>query len=349
MKKNLISILENFELPSSKPELSPINNGHINDTWKIKFSDHHSYVLQKINQNVFNEPDKVMENIDRVLKHLEKKSIFKKDLQIIKTIDQKLFYEDEQNNYWRIYNFIENASSFDEIPSAEHTYQAAKGFGLFLSAISDLPSPPLHEIIPDFHNTAWRYDNFLKAIPKAKKERLEKASLLIEQAKDLSYLKDKILNLLDQKLIPLRPTHNDTKLNNALLDKDSLETVAVIDLDTLMPGSALYDFGDFVRTAARIGAEDEKDLSKVAFSSEYFEAAIKGFLESTSSFLNDIEVDNLAISSAVITYEMGLRFLTDYLENDIFYKTSHSEQNLHRAQVQFKLIKEMIEYFSKDQ
>ena len=343
MKEKYLSILKHFQLPDTSPKLSPINNGHINDTWKINYLDNKSFILQKINQNVFPKPAKVMENIDRVLEHLKSKKVFKKDLKIIKTIDDSLFYKDDQGEYWRIYNFIENASSFDVVPSAKHTFEGAKGFGLFIKALANLPGPPLHEILPDFHNTACRYQNFIDAIPKASEERLNKAGYLIKGAKKLSFLKSKILDLLDDGKVPLRVTHNDTKLNNALLDNESLKTVAIIDLDTLMPGSVLYDFGDYVRSAARIGAEDEADLERVSFSKEYFEAALDGFLSSTGDFLNETEIENLPISAAVITYEMGLRFLTDYLENDIFYKTSHEEQNLHRAKVQLKIVNEILD------
>ena len=337
-----------FQLPGNPAEIIPLNSGHINDTWKVTISNETArsfFVLQRINKSVFNEPTKVMENIQRVLVHLQTKNVFKKNLQIIKTQDNELFFEDHNNEYWRIYNFIEGATSHDTVPSAKHSFQGAKGFGLFIKALADLPRPPLHETIPDFHNTAWRYQNFLDAIPGASEERLIKADSLIKEAKELSFLKSKILDLLNKEQIPLRVTHNDTKLNNALLDNETLETVAIIDLDTLMPGSILYDFGDYVRSAARIGAEDEADLSKISFSKEYFDAALNGFLESTSDFLNQTEIDNLPISAAVITYEMGLRFLTDYLEDDIFYKTSHQEQNLHRTQVQFKVINEMLKSF----
>lgn len=337
-----------FQLPGNSKEITPLNSGHINDTWKVTISNETArsfFVLQRINKSVFNEPSKVMENIQRVLSHLQSKNAFKKNLQIIKTLDNKLFFEDSDKECWRIYNFIEGATSHDTVPSAKHTFQGAKGFGLFIKALADLPEPPLHEILPDFHNTAWRYQNFLDAIPEASQARLKNADSLIKEAKKLSYLKSKILDLLENEKIPLRVTHNDTKLNNALLDNNTLETVAIIDLDTLMPGSVLYDFGDYIRSAARIGAEDEADLSKVSFSKEYFDAALNGFLESTSNFLNQAEIDNLPISGAVITYEMGLRFLTDYLEDDVFYKTSHSEQNLHRTRVQFKIINEMLKSF----
>ena len=346
MNQDLLNIIANFQLTEKPIKISPLNSGHINDTWKVTTQNHQSFVLQRINKNVFKEPSKMMENISRVLNHLKKKNTFPKTLTIIKTKDQSLFYEDDQKEYWRIYNFIENANSYDVVPSAKHTFEGAKGFGKFIKALADLPEPPLFETLPKFHDTAWRYQNFLKAIPTASEERLQKAGSLIKDAKKLTYLKSIILDLLDEGNIPYRVTHNDTKLNNALLDNESLETVAIIDLDTLMPGSVLYDFGDYVRSAARIGTEDEAELSKVSFSKEYFDAALEGFLASTADFLNKEEIKNLPISAAIITYEMGLRFLTDYLENDIFYKTSHPEQNLRRAAVQFKLINEMLSYFN---
>lgn len=346
MNQKLLKILENFSLAGKITDISPLNSGHINDTWKVSLNDK-VFVLQKINKNVFKKPAEIMENARRVLSHLKKKKVFKKDLEILKTRDEKLFFIDRNGDYWRVYNFIENASSYDIVPSARHAFEGARGFGLFIKALADLPEPPLYEILPDFHNTAWRYENFLKALPAASEQRLKKAASLIADAKKLSFLKSKILDLLDSGEIPLRVTHNDTKLNNALLDNDTLETVAIIDLDTLMPGSVLYDFGDYVRSAARIGAEDEADLSKVSFSQEFFEAALKGFLEAGKGLLNQAEIDNLPVSGAVITYEMGLRFLTDFLEGDIFYKTSHPEQNLHRCAVQFKIVNEMLAYFNK--
>lgn len=348
MNQSLEEVLQNFALPGTVSTISSFSNGHINDTWKIEVINGHSsafYVLQKINTNVFPAPEKNMENINRVLAHLKTKNSFKENLQIVETTKGELYFRDRGGDYWRMYNCIENALSFDQVLSAKHAYAGAKGFGHFIKELADLPGTPLHEILPDFHNTPWRFENFVKAENSADPDRLKKASKLIEYAHNFSYLKSIITDLVLNDKVPLRVTHNDTKLNNVLLDRDSLEAVAVIDLDTLMPGSVLFDFGDYIRTAARIGAEDEADLSKVSFSEEYFNSSLQGFLDGTAGFLNDTEIENLPISGAVISYEQGLRFLTDFLEGDIFYKVSGKDQNLHRAAVQFKIVQEMVSCF----
>lgn len=348
MNQTLLNILQNFSLPGTVSAINAFSYGHINDTWKIAVNEQGkecSFVLQKINTKVFPEPEKNMENIHRVLAHLKEKNSFKENLQIIKTVEDQLYFKDSEGRAWRLYNCIENVQSFNEVLSAKHAYAGAKGYGHFIRELADLPGPPLHEIIADFHNTPWRFENFEKAVKKADSARLKKAKELIKSAYKFSYLKSIITDLISSGEVPLRVIHNDTKLNNVLLDKNSLEALAVIDLDTLMPGSVLFDFGDYIRTAARTGAEDEADLTKISFSEEYYKSSLNGFLDGTAGILNEAEIENLPVSGAVISYEQGLRFLTDYLDGDIFYKVSGKDQNLHRAGVQFKIVEEMVNFF----
>ncbi|MDD7986401.1 aminoglycoside phosphotransferase family protein [Lentisphaera marina] len=341
------SVILQFQTGAEFVKGEPYGGGHINDTFKIDMQNDDGsairFILQRINHLVFKRPDKMMENISRVTEHLRAKenSAFKSPMYLIKSHDGGIFHQDPNGNYWRVYNFIEGAATYDIIESTEQAYQGAKAFGLFQLELADLPGGELFETIPDFHNTPQRYKNFEQAVIEGIPQRINSAEDEISQAKKLRKFAPAITDLLNSGAIPARVTHNDTKLNNVMLDDESHVGVCVIDLDTLMTGSALYDFGDYIRTAGRIGAEDEKDLDKVSFCQEMYEASLKGYLETSGDALNEVEKQNLGVSAIVITYEVGLRFLTDYLMGDTYFKTKHETHNLERARVQFKMAREI--------
>ena len=348
MKKyDIQGLISQFHTNAVYVKHSPLGKGHINDTFKIDMhkqdSEKISYVLQRINHNVFKRPDKVMKNIKRVTEHLKNKlnSAFPKSLELVNTLDNESYHQDPNGNYWRVYNFIENSRTFDNIESTKQAYEGAKAYGALQEELADLPGPALHETIPDFHNTPKRFKDFENAVIEGLPDRIAHADAEIKQAKRLKSYAPIITDLLSNGSIPSRVTHNDTKLNNVLLNEESLTGICVIDLDTLMTGSALYDFGDYIRSSCRLGSEDERDPKRISFSKEMYQASLRGYLESAGNTLTPIEKEHLAISSIVISYEVGLRFLTDYLMGDTYFKTNRETHNLERARVHFKLVKEI--------
>ncbi len=279
-----------------------------------------------------------MENIERVTTHLGKKIESNPDkirrvLTLILTHDGKSFYRDENGNYWRVYIFIENARTFDAVESPRQALEAARAFGNFQKLLADLPAPRLHDTIPDFHHTPKRFAALEKTI---ETDAVNRAHLA--KAEIVFALKHKTIcnALLDAKL-PERVTHNDTKFNNVMLDDATGEGICVIDLDTVMPGLGLYDFGDMVRTTTSPAKEDERDLSKVAMQFPMFEALARGYLES-ANFLTKAEKQFLTFSGKLITFEIGVRFLTDFLAGDTYFKVHRDGHNLDRCRTQFKLV-----------
>lgn len=326
-------------------------SGHINTTYVASFrvkNEVKKFVLQNINTKIFKEPEKLMENIENITKHLigkinlyEKKD--KKTIEIIKTTSGKNLYYNEDGSCWRVFKFIEGARTFDKVEKVEHMYKTGKAIGEFHKQLMDYPVDSLYEILPNFHNTELRYKNFLISLEKGDKERIEEAKEEIKFILDRGKESCIITNLLSKKEIPLRVTHNDTKFNNIMIDEKSEEPVAVIDLDTIMPGAIHYDFGDSIRTGATTALEDETDLNLVNFDIAMFEAYAKGFLEEMKGVLNDTEKKHLAFGAKLITYEQALRFLEDYINLDVYYKITRGKHNLHRARNQIKLVKDMEE------
>jgi thiamine kinase-like enzyme len=351
-KYDLKSVMLQFRVAGEFTHGEPCGGGHINDSFKIDTDEYGKrvrYILQRINHLVFKNPEGMMDNIQRVTEHLRHKenSAFKSPMYLISTHDDGIMHRDPNGNYWRLYNFIENSATYDIVESTEQAYQGAKAFGIFQQELADLPGEDLFETIPDFHNTPKRYETFELAIIEGLPERIKAAQEEIAQAKKYRKYAPIITDLLASGKIPGRVSHNDTKLNNVLLDDETQEGVCVIDLDTIMTGSSLYDFGDYIRTAGRIGAEDEKDLSRLSFCEEMYEASLKGFLETAGEALHQIEKDHLAVSAIVMTYEVGLRFLTDYLMGDAYFKTHHDSHNLERTRVQFKMFNEIEKRLDK--
>lgn len=322
-------------------------SGHINDTYCVVFEQagvEARFIVQRINSNIFNNPAALMENIQRVTSHLAAQAAGEPEserrvLSLIQARDGRAWHVDMEGNYWRAYRFIEGARTYDAVESAEQAFQAAKAFGRFQQMLVSLPAPQLHETIPDFHNTPKRFAALEQAIAADAAGRAGLAGREIEFA--LAH-KSMAGVLLDANL-PERVTHNDTKFSNVLLDDATGEGICVVDLDTVMPGLALYDFGDMARTTTSPAVEDERDLSKVTMQFAMFEALVRGYLQSAGGFLTKAEKQHLAFSGKLITFEQGIRFLTDYLAGDTYYKVQREGQNLDRCRTQFKLIESIEE------
>ena len=323
-------------------------SGHINDTYCVCFDQAGTrlrYIFQRINTNVFKTPAALMENIERVTRHAlgrlfnaNHPEAHRRTLTCIPAFDGKPFAVDAKGNYWRVYPFIERARGYDEIESNEQAFQAARAFGSFQKLAADLGGARLHETIPDFHNTPKRLEALQAAIQLDPRNRAHEVKSQIEFALARAADCPRVTNLIASGEIPERVTHNDTKLNNVLLDEVTAEAVCVIDLDTTMPGSALYDFGDMVRTATPTTREDDVDLAKQDVRMDRFESLVRGYLSTAGDFLNDAEVDHLAFSGKLLTLECGMRFLTDYLLGDVYFKIKHPGHNLDRCRNQFALV-----------
>ena len=344
MGYNLTEVVNNyFNMDVSS---DPFGEGHINDTYLAKIvPDRH--VIQRINHHVFHNPEKLMENIMMVTEHLRAKIIARdgnperETLKMIKTLDGKDYYKSEDGNYFRVYMFVDDVDVYQTVEQPELFYKAARAFGRFQKDLADFPADRLFETIPNFHNTKVRFEALQQAIKKDKVGRKNRVRDEIEFALARKKCASVVTGAIEKGEIPLRVTHNDTKLNNVLFDSKTGEGICVIDLDTVMPGSLLYDFGDAIRFGASTAAEDEKDLSKVECSLELFEAFTKGFLEELGGTLTEKEVKLLAFSAKLITYECGMRFLTDYLNGDEYFKIHRPEHNLDRCRTQFKLVADM--------
>ena len=325
----------------------PYGSGHINDTFRIEVEQagiRVRYILQRVNSNVFRQPIGLMENVKRVTDEALRvllaegcKEAYRRTLTIIPAKDGKPYAQDEEGNVWRVYPFIERARTFDMIENPGQCVEVARAFGNFQKLGANLPGAPLFETIPDFHNTTKRFQNFQKAIAADPLGRAKDVQKEIDWYLSREADCHKVVNFLASGELPLRVTHNDTKLNNVMLDDVTGEGICVIDLDTTMPGSALYDFGDMIRTSTSPAAEDEKDLSLVTMRMEYFEALAKGYCEA-ATFLTPLEKELLPFSGKLLTMECGMRFLTDYLEGDTYFKIKRPEHNLDRTRTQMALV-----------
>ena len=338
MAENIGEILKHFNV-SGKAD--PLGNGHINETYLVKIPG--SIVLQKINKNVFRNPPEVMENVKAVTGHLKKKIAesggdpARETLNFLDTVDGLPYYQTESGEYYRAYVFVDGVKSYEVVESPALLYQAARTFGKFQNRLADFPADTLHEVIPSFHDTRKRFRDFSESVKRNASGRAESArdeiDFILEREADCGI----IVDALKSGELPVRVTHNDTKLNNVLFDVQTNEGVCVIDLDTVMPGSLLYDFGDALRFAGSSGAEDEKDLSKICFDLENFEYFTRGFLEATPS-ITEKEQELLPFSVKLMTLECGMRFLADYIDGDTYFKTTYPEHNLVRARTQIKLV-----------
>lgn len=340
-----------FQFEGTLISKEPYGNGHINDTFLLKFADEdgkeHKRILQRMNKSVFKQPVELMENIMNVTSYLQ--NIIEKNggnpkretLNVIPALDGKPYYCDTDGEYWRSYRFIEDAICYEMAECPDDFYQSGFSFGNFQRLLAEYPAETLHETIVGFHDTRARFQVFKKAVEEDICGRAASVRPEIEFVLNHEHLANIFGELQDKGEIPIRVTHNDTKLNNIMIDKNTKKGICVIDLDTVMPGLAMNDFGDSIRFGASTALEDEPDLSKVSCSMELYEAFTKGFIEGCGGRLTEKEIDLMPMGAKVMTFECGMRFLTDYLQGDVYFKTHREGQNLDRCRTQFKLVEDM--------
>ena len=337
-------VADALEIPGRVLRAVPHGSGHINDTYAVDLAANGArvrHVFQRINHHVFREPEKLMENIDRVLAHLAAKARGRaqvRPLELLRSGAGAPFCRTADGNYWRAFRFIRGARSHDLVDSVALAHEAARAFGAFQRDLADLPAPRLHETIPNFHDTPRRFEALERAIAEDRAGRVSGVRREIEFARARREDAGRLIGLLRAGRLPERITHNDTKLNNVLISDADGRAVCVIDLDTVMPGLVHYDFGDLVRTSACPAPEDETNLDRVVLRFEYFEAILRGYLEAAGEFLTGEERRHLPFSAALITLEIGVRFLTDHLEGDHYFKIHRPGHNLDRARAQFRLV-----------
>ena len=356
IQQHLADIVTHFHFEGSLTHVKELTAGNVNMTYQVVYAmgeETHAYVLQRINTNAFHHPDQLMDNVGKVTAHMrhsyaaEGVDPDRRVLTFVESDNGTLLYTHTDGSAWRAYHYIDGVTAYNSIENPAQFYEAGRGFGEFQTRLSDFPACELVETIPGFHNTANRYGHLLSAIQDDAAGRV--ASLgeeiaFFHEHKDLAHA---IVSVLGSEELPLRVTHNDTKLNNVLMDNQTGKALCVIDLDTVMPGSSLYDFGDAVRYGACTSAEDEPDTAKVGFDMALFEAFTKGFVEATAGKLTNTEILMLPTGVAVITYELAMRFLTDYINGDVYFKTSYEGHNLVRARAQMALLKVVLAHMDE--
>ncbi|MBQ5664386.1 MAG: aminoglycoside phosphotransferase family protein, partial [Akkermansia sp.] len=325
-----------------------LRNGHINTTYRACYRSEDGqedrYILQRINEYVFKDPAQVMRNVEKVTRHITWKLLRRRRDAAGQTLNlfparggRNYIVLPEEGGMWRCYNNIEGTHTYDVVENTRQAYQAGFAFGSFQDLICDMNPEDIRESIPDFHNTPKRYADLLKSAEADVMGRAAHCQAELELLKSWENRYSRIVDMMATGEIPTRITHNDTKINNVMLDEETDDAVCVIDLDTVMPGSVLYDFGDMVRTATCMAQEDEEDLSKVKMEMPFFESLAEGYLDAAHGFLTQKEVEFMPFAGWLITTEIGIRFLTDYLDGDLYFRTSKPEHNLIRARNQFKL------------
>jgi hypothetical protein len=343
--------IANFRFEGTLIEQRPYGNGHINDTFLLTFDigemGRLRVILQCMNKSIFTKPVELMENVLGVTSYLRKKIIEnggdpeRETLNVIRTVANRPYFVDSQGDYWRAYKFIEGATSYDQVETPEDFYQSAVSFGNFQRLLADYPAETLHETIVGFHDTKARFATFKKAVEEDVCGRVAS----VQKEIDFVLAHEDVANVFGDMLangeLPLRVTHNDTKLNNIMIDDKTGKGICVIDLDTVMPGLAMNDFGDSIRFGASTAAEDEQDLSKVSCDMELFDVYAKGFIEGCGGKLTQKEIEMMPMGAKVMTFECGMRFLTDHLQGDTYFKIHRENHNLDRCRTQFKLVEDM--------
>ena len=352
-------IISQFQVEGNLVSCERYGEGHINETYLAVMDVDGkplNYIVQKINSNLFKEVDKLMNNIKLVTEFNRAKIIAKggnpdrEALSLVYTLNGDAYYKcPECEGYFRVYKFITDAIAYQVVEKPEHFYQSAVAFGNFANLLAEFDATQLYEVLPRFHDTEKRFNDFMNSLNADKMDRAKDIKKEIDFVLSRKDYCGRIVNLLKSGEMPTKVTHNDTKLNNVMLDATTGEPVAVIDLDTIMPGSICYDFGDSIRFGCNPCAEDEKDLSKVNFQINLFEQYAKGYLSAVGKGATQIERDNLAFGAILMTYECGMRFLADYLDGDVYFRTHREGQNLDRARTQFKLIEDMEKCFDQMQ
>ena len=342
MDKKLLDIINKFDIDGEVKSVSPFGSGHINKTFLV-VTTKNKYIFHLINKSVFPDMDGLMENIRYITSHLRKKGV--ETLDYVRTKDNKNYIKGD--DCYRIFVFIDGTKSYNRVENAEVFKNAGKAFGEFQNYLSDFDASLLTETIERFHDTPKRFNDFLSALAQDEKDRAKTCLSEIEFITSHKDTYGKVIEGLNDKSIPLRVTHNDTKLNNILIDEKTNKVRAIIDLDTIMPGSLLYDFGDSIRFGANDNEEDEKDLDKVNFNIELFKAYADGFLSAVKDTITEKEIELLPYGAYLMTVECGMRFLTDYLNGDTYFATQYPEHNLVRARTQIKLASQMEKRFNE--
>lgn len=346
-------ILDNYNIKGKLINIKEDNTGNINKTYIITFINNdieYKYLVQQINTNVFNDPYILMENILGVTNYLKEQLVLNNDnnhkvLEIIKTKDNNpmcyIYNKNGVKKYYRIYKYIDNSISYDKSFNKDIVYNTGKAFGNFQKLLNNYPMNSLNETIKDFHDTKKRYDKLIKDINDLSNDRVKEAYQEIEFIIKHQTICDLIINKLNNNIIPYRVTHNDTKVNNVLMNKETLDYLAVIDLDTVMPGSMLFDYGDGIRSTTCTCLEDEHDLTKVKIDLELFESYTRGYLSEISDCITQEELNLMAKSIEIITLELAIRFLNDYINGDTYFKVEYNKQNLYRTKAQLALVKDI--------
>lgn len=349
--RRIDEVIRRFHYNGELIDHSAYGSGHINDTFLLQFRQPdgtiEKQILQRVNNSVFKNPVEVMENIQGVTAFLRRKIVEnggnpdRETLNLRTAEDGRCYYLDQDGNYWRSFGFISGATCYDKVENKEHFYQSAVAFGNFQCLLADYPAQTLHETIVGFHDTAARFETFCQAVKDDVCGRASQAEKEIRFAMDHQDTACVFGDLLKAGRLPLRVTHNDTKLNNIMIDDHTGKAVCIIDLDTVMPGLAMNDFGDSIRFGASTAAEDERDLSKVSCDMDLFDLYAKGFIEGCAGKLSSLEISLLPMGAKVMTYECGIRFLTDYLQGDTYFKIHREGHNLDRCRTQFRLVEDM--------
>ncbi len=353
------AVINGFVRGKTVVKASPFGCGHINDTYLVVAHDEsgaeYKYTIQRINHHVFLKPWEVMENITNVTRYLAKKitaaggDASRETLSFLHCADGKSYYVDDDGNYWRCYSFVDDAVTYQVLESGEMFYNVGEAFGRFQKYLSDYPADTLHETIPMFHDTRNRLKDLKGAVKNDTVGRLKEVEPELEEILKREDDAGALLDMLNAGVLPLKVTHNDTKVNNVLVDKSTKQCICVIDLDTVMPGLAAYDFGDAIRVGACTAQEDEKELSKVNFDIEMYSCFANGFIKGTDGLLTDAEIESLPVGAKIMTLENGIRFLTDYLNGDTYFKIHRPEHNLDRCRTQLRMVKHMEDNFPEMQ
>lgn len=347
----LPEIVKHFNIEGSSCEVKPFGTGLVHHSYKISCESGSRYLLQRINSYVFREPEKVMENIDLILDHLERKNqlrdlhfdLNRSVLRLVSTATGGKYFIDRNGDYWRMYSFIERTRVFDTVENPQLAYQAAKMFGRFVNDLNDLNPDKIHITIPRFHDLNYRYQQLEDSVRNDRADRKKEVLEEVEFAYQYRSVSDHMNYLVNEHELPLRITHNDTKISNVLMDEKTLQGLCVIDLDTIMPSTILSDAGDMIRTFTPSVNEEETDTGKIELRLDVFKAMAEGYLEETRSILTDIEKKSLVFGGAFITLMQGIRFLCDHIEGDLYYKARYPGHNLMRARNQFGLFRKIIE------
>jgi len=355
MGYDLKEIFGSFHADGTFAAAGPFGSGHIHDTFRVETVENEKddYILQRLNTGVFKNIPELQENIERVTQHLHRKllnvpgSDLKREcLTLVQAKNGRSWMEDEDGNFWRMFIFISNHITYDIVDTPEKAFEGGRAIGRFQALLSDLPGKPLYETIPSFHDVEKRIDNFINTLEKDPvgrvKESIRETDFILKRTGKMKIVQ----KLAREGKIPVRITHNDTKFNNILFDENG-KSLGIIDLDTVMPGYFHSDFGDAIRTGANIAAEDEDDLTKVRMDIDLFEAYARGYLSETSGTLNAIEKENLAFAPLIMTYEQAIRFLTDFVDGDKYYRIHHKQHNIQRTRAQLRLLESMEEQFDE--